>query len=93
MLSWLKSALSFCWSLVIQWIKGRGSDEVAAALRQRDADLAAAKERITALEAALAAERAERLRVLDGKAAAVTDARTAAELLRSVTGADETETN
>jgi len=85
MIGWLKSVLSFCWSVVLQWIKGSGSDD--STLRLRDAEIASQRERIAALEAALATERAERLRVLDEKAASVRDAAGAAELLRSVTGA------
>lgn len=87
----IKAFLAFCYSLVIQWIKGQGSIE--ADLRQRDAELAAANERIAVLEAAAAKERAERLRELDEKAAAVHDAAGAAELLRDVTGAGKTPTN
>lgn len=85
MILWLKLALSFCWRLVVQWIKGSASNEDA--LRLRDAELAAANERITALESAAATERAERLRVLDEKATSVRDAAGAAELLRVVSGA------
>ena len=86
----LKTLVALAVTLVVQWIKGQ--DSIRAALKQRDTELAAANTRIAALEAAVAVARAERLRVVDEKAAAVTDARTAAELLRDVTGADKPDT-
>lgn len=91
MWSVIKSLLVIVWGVVVQYIKGSGSND--SALKQRDAELADARARITALETALAKERAERLRVLDEKAAAVHDAAGAAELLRDITGAGKTPTN
>lgn len=87
----LKTLLVTVWQFVLYYIKGVGSNE--SLLKQREAELAEANERIAAMEAVAAKERAERLRVLDEKAAAVHDAAGAAELLRDVTGADDPEVN
>lgn len=66
---------------VVLWIRSSLSNEVS--LGQRDAALTVETARVTAIEAAAVKERAQRQSEFDAKAAAVTDSKSAAGLLRS----------